>query len=58
MEDPSIIEELPCSHKISFDSQKEATTSATVAQHQHGTKLKAYRCKFCKLWHLASAYNE
>jgi len=49
---------LPCSDKLSFDTQKQAATAATVAQHQHGTKLKVYRCRYCNLWHLASNYED
>ena len=49
---------LPCSEKLCFDTQKQAATAATVAQHQHGTKLKVYKCKHCNLWHLASNYED
>jgi hypothetical protein len=47
--------ELPCHAKLAFDSKKDAQAAATVALFQHGTKLKVYRCKYCGLWHLASA---
>jgi len=46
--------ELPCADKITFDTQKQAQTAATVALYQHGTKLKTYQCKHCRLWHLSS----
>jgi hypothetical protein len=46
---------LPCHEKMAFSTKKEAQTAATVALFQHGTKLKVYCCKFCGLWHLASA---
>ncbi len=46
---------LPCDGKLRFTTQKEAQASATVAEHQHGTKLKVYQCRYCSLWHLASA---
>jgi len=49
---------LPCLEKLSFDTQKQAATAALVARHQHGTKLKVYRCKHCNLWHLASNYED
>ena len=49
-------EELPACHaKMAFDSRVEAEATAVVAEHQHGTKLKAYKCRHCGLWHLASA---
>lgn len=50
----STSEPLPCSDKMAFDSLKQAKSSAVVAEHQHGTKLKAYKCRHCGLWHLAS----
>lgn len=46
---------LPCVDKMAFDSEKEARIAAMVAKFQHGTELKVYRCKYCGLWHLASA---
>lgn len=48
-----------CAEKLAFATQKEAWTAATVARFQHGsgTRLKAYHCKVCKLWHLASKYD-
>jgi hypothetical protein len=46
---------LPCHSKMAFGTKKEAQTAATVAMFQHGTKLTVYRCKYCDLWHLASA---
>lgn len=45
---------LPCAEKIVFDSKKAAQTAATVAEFQHGNKLKPYKCHHCNLWHLAS----
>ncbi|HET6924409.1 MAG TPA: hypothetical protein VFH39_01090 [Candidatus Saccharimonadales bacterium] len=47
---------LPCADKLAFDTKKQADTAANVAAYQHGTKLKSYRCRHCKLWHLASDY--
>jgi hypothetical protein len=48
-----------CAEKLAFNTQKEAWTAATVARFQHGgTRLKAYKCKLCSLWHLASHYTE
>ena len=49
---------LVCDGKLAFSTLKEALTAATVAQFQHfGTQLKAYQCKHCGLWHLASNYH-
>ena len=47
-------DELPCQHKLAFLTQAEAQAAATVDAHRHGTKLKAYRCRHCHLWHLSS----
>ena len=49
---------LPCSEKLTFDTQKQAATAALVASHQHGSKLKVYKCRYCNLWHLASNYED
>lgn len=48
--------ELPCAHKLAFDTQKAAQAAATVAEHQHGTHLHPYRCRYCDLWHLSTSY--
>lgn len=45
---------LPCADKLVFDTPKQAQATATVALYQHGTKLKAYKCQYCALWHLSS----
>jgi len=50
-------EELPCADKLAFDTKRQAEAAATVALHQHGTKLHAYRCRYCSLWHLSSDYR-
>lgn len=47
---------LACNDKLKFSSFKEANAASVVANHQRGTKLKAYRCKHCEWWHLASSY--
>lgn len=46
---------LPCAGKLVFETASEAQTTATVTFFQRGIKLKAYRCKYCGLWHLSSA---
>jgi hypothetical protein len=50
--------DLPCSEKLTFDTQKQAATAALVASHQHGSKLRVYKCRYCNLWHLASNYED
>lgn len=49
---------LPCVDKMVFDTKKEAQTASLTADWQHGARLKAYKCKHCHLWHLASDYNK
>ena len=46
--------ELPCADKMVFDSKDEAEATAAVAHWQHGGKLRAYQCRYCHLWHLAT----
>ena len=48
---------MKCAEKMSFDTKKEAEDTARVALHQHGSKLKAYKCKDCGLWHLSSRFT-
>lgn len=47
-----------CDDKLAFDTQKQAQTAATVAQYQHGSKLKPYHCRECGLWHLTTDYTD
>ena len=47
-------EGLPCAEKLAFDTSKQAQAAATVALHQHVTKLQIDQCRHCNLWHLAS----
>ncbi len=47
-----------CSKKISFDTEKQAKNAATVAKHQHGSRLKVYKCTKCQLWHLSTDYGD
>lgn len=49
--------QLPCSDKVVFNKQADANAAALLAEHQHGIKLKSYKCKHCNLWHLASKYE-
>jgi len=46
--------ELPCTDKMSFDSEKAAKDSALAVNWQHGNKLIPYKCEHCSLWHLSS----
>ncbi len=46
---------LGCDSKLRFTTRKEAAAAAVVIEHQRGTKFKAYACRHCDWWHLASA---
>ncbi|HMS50433.1 MAG TPA: hypothetical protein PKA02_03300 [Candidatus Saccharibacteria bacterium] len=50
---------LPCADKLAFDTQNQAKAVAATSAYQRGLtpKLKAYRCKHCGLWHLATDYD-
>ncbi|MFO0781531.1 MAG: hypothetical protein U0524_01385 [Candidatus Saccharimonadales bacterium] len=52
--DEQMEETLPCAEKLVFDTREQAAASANVAEWQHGTKLKPYKCSHCGLWHLSS----
>lgn len=54
MDEPAA--ELPCADKLALDTKKQAEAAATVAEHQHGTKLAVYKCQHCSLWHLRSVF--
>ncbi len=45
---------LPCADKLAFDSEKEALDQARVIKWRRDTNLKAYKCRYCDLWHLSS----
>jgi len=46
-----------CDSKMVFDSKAEAENAVRVAEYQRGSKLKAYKCAKCQLWHLSSDYD-
>ena len=48
-------EPLPCADKLAFETVKEAQATATVSEHRYGGKLKVYRCRYCRLYHLSSS---
>lgn len=50
--------EQTCIDKMAFDNKKAAQDAARVAAYQHGSKLKAYKCHVCLLWHLTSEYDD
>lgn len=58
MDNTEFEEVLPCADKLAFDARREALGAATVALHQHGTRLHVYKCRHCSLWHLASDYSD
>jgi hypothetical protein len=47
---------LPCHEKAKFTSEGQARAAAALELFRHGTKLKAYNCRYCGLWHLSSNY--
>lgn len=49
---------LPCKDKVAFEARKEAEAAGLAADWQYGATLKAYKCRFCELWHLATKYNQ
>lgn len=51
-------ESLPCADKLAFDTKEQAEATATVSEYNYGGKLKAYRCRYCDLWHLSTDYNK
>ncbi len=50
--------ELPCHDKIVFDTARQARDAAIVAKYQRDIQLTAYKCRYCKLWHLSSGSVE
>jgi len=46
---------LPCAEKLAFDSEKQATATATTSEYWYGTRPHAYKCRHCGLWHLSSS---
>jgi len=48
----------PCEEKLTFDNSREAKAAVATLKWQRGTKLKAYKCTHCKLWHLTSNHTE
>jgi hypothetical protein len=51
-------QKLPCADKVVFENKKTATGAAAAADWQHGASLKAYKCRHCGLWHLASRLQD
>ena len=50
---------LPCHDKLAFDTPQQANSVAATSLYQRGKqpKLKAYKCRHCQLWHLATDYS-
>jgi len=49
---------LPCADKLAFDTSKEAQGMATASEWRYGGKLKVYKCRHCRLYHLATEHEE
>ena len=47
-------DQLPCAEKLAFDTREQANAAGTAADWQYGASLKAYKCRYCHLWHLSS----
>ncbi len=58
MEDYKDADALPCADKMVFDSFKSAEATGLAADWQHGAQLKAYKCRYCQLWHLSTRITE
>lgn len=43
-----------CNKKAIYKTKAEANGAGLLAEHQHGVKLRSYKCKLCSFWHLAS----
>lgn len=50
--------ELPCAHKIAFDTRRQARAAANIANYHYGNRLVTYLCQYCLLWHLATDYGD
>lgn len=50
--------QLPCASKLAFDTIKEARVIKLLSEQRYHSKLKAYRCPYCHLFHLASDDDE
>ncbi len=48
-------QKLPCADKLAFDTEKQAKMAAIKAAWDYDAKLVVYKCKYCKLFHLASS---
>lgn len=47
---------LPCHDKLAFATREQAEAVAAVNAYRYkGTKLRAYQCRYCGLWHLSSS---
>lgn len=53
------IEDNPCADKASFLTKEQASAARTQAKWDHDNKdLKAYHCKKCDLYHLATSRDD
>lgn len=43
-----------CTRKVSYMSERSAWGGALLGWVRHGTKLKPYRCEWCREWHCAT----
>jgi hypothetical protein len=49
---------LPCADKLAFDTLQAARATANLSEYRYGSKLKAYKCRYCHLYHLSSNFDD
>jgi hypothetical protein len=47
-----------CGNKIKYDTQQLALNHMFSLIRKDGVKMSAYRCKFCKHWHIGRCNKE
>jgi len=59
MNDQHDEQQLPCHDKLAFATREQAEAVAAVNAYRYkGSKLKAYQCRYCGLWHLSSQSDD
>jgi hypothetical protein len=46
-----------CLGKMRYPSRKNAAAAARVITRNSGELLEAYRCRYCKRWHIGHYYS-
>jgi hypothetical protein len=59
MNDKEDQRQLPCHDKLAFSTREQAEAVAAVNAYRYaGAKLRAYKCRYCGLWHLSSHVDD